>query len=100
MFGDTDTEHGHKHDANRTEAHEARDHFGEQGHDVLAGKLVDDDDALAGGRMEHVEADVGQKPRQHPDDPEQRDEEHGWIRQLVADTFDGSQKPRRLIVCR
>ena len=46
----------------------------------------------ARARIDDIEADIGQQPRQHPDDEQQRDKQHGRVGQLVADAFDGAEK--------
>jgi len=92
MLGNADAEHRNQHNSDRTEGHESFDHRGHELHEVLACKLIDDDDALARSRVKDIKSDVGKEPGKYPDDAEQRDEQYRRIRQRVADALHGTQK--------
>ena len=58
MFGDTDTEHRHEHDADRVEVHEVRHQCGKPFREWFAREQVVNDQRLVGPWIDRTERDV------------------------------------------
>ncbi len=91
MLRHPDTEHRDEHDANRVEVREVRDHDRQELGYGPGRQQVVDDERLVRARIDDAKADIGQQPRQDPDDEQQRDEQYRRVRKLVADSFYGSE---------
>ncbi len=92
MLRHADAQHGDQHGADRSEAGEVGHHRRHEGGNGISGQQIVDHDRRAGARINHGKVDVGQQPGQDPGDEQQRDKQHGRVRNAVADAFYGAEK--------